>query len=215
MKATIENIAKATPARKRDVIDVRQPVYAPTPEQQRHVRYVEGDVVDTAPGGRSITIGKAYRREAKFERIKGLGDEQLKALRYYRATFDQSEASEVKSALDIRPRGNGGSSAQEVWSEKQAGARMRLRSLENGIGAVVDALRQVALHDVSFSDLAIKRYGSRQVQKIVTGKGRQKPRIVEEIVPRSGKHREVMRDEFMLAVGRLVGNVRPYLRTGK
>ena len=88
--------------------------------------------MDTAPGGRSITIGKVYRREAKFERIKGLDDEQLKALRYYRATFDQSEASEVKSALDIRPRGGGGSSAQEVWSQKQAGARMRLSSLENG-----------------------------------------------------------------------------------
>ena len=214
MKAGLKEIAKrAADARQKDVIDVRSPALVPTPEQQRHARYVEQDIVDTAPGGRSIAIGKAYRREAKFERIKGLGDEQLKALRYYRATFDQSEASEVKSALDIRPRG-GGSAAQEIWSEKQAGARMRLRALEAEVGAVVHTLREVALHDATFSDVAIKRYGSREVQRIVTGKGRQKPRVVNEIAPKSGKHREAIRAEFFVAVTRLVGNVRPYLGTG-
>jgi len=201
-------------SRDRDVIDVRQPKAGPTPEQRQHARYVEQDIVDTAPGGRSITIGKAYRREAKFEKIKGLGDEQLKALRFYRATFDQSEASEVKSALDIRPFGGGGMAAQEIWSERQASARMRLAGLERGIGAVAHTLREVALHDVTFSDLAIKRYGSREVSKIITGKGRQKPRIVNEIVPKSGKHRGAIREEFFLAVNRLVGNVRPYLVTG-
>lgn len=211
--AGLKEIAKrAAEARKRDVIDVRPPASAPTLEQQRHARYVEQDIVDTKPGGKSITIGKAFRREAKFERIKGLGDDQLKALRYYRATFDQSEASEVKSALDIRPHGSG-MSAQEVWSEKQAAARMRLAALERGIGAVVHALREVALRDVTFSDLAIQRYGSREVQRIVTGKGRLKPRIVNEIVPKSGKHREAMRAEFFLAVNRLVENVQPYLAT--
>jgi len=202
-------------SRDRDVIDVRQPKAGPTPEQRQHARYVEQDIVDTAPGGRSITIGKAYRREAKFEKIKGLGDEQLKALRFYRATFDQSEASEVKSALDIRPFGSGGMAAQEIWSERQASARIRLAGLERGIGAVAHTLREVALHDVTFSDLAIKRYGSREVSKIITGKGRQKPRIVNEIVPKSGKHREAIRVEFFLAVNRLVGNVRPYLTTGE
>ncbi|MFX4083670.1 hypothetical protein ACKU27_01055 [Sphingobium yanoikuyae] len=214
MKAAIEKIAKAMPARKRDVIDVRAPAYAPTPEQMRHGRYVEGDVVETKPGGKSITIGKAFRKEARFERIKGLSDEQLKALRYYRPEFDLSEASEVKSALDIRPRGNGGLSSQEVWVERQAGARMRMKALEYGLGAAVHALRDVALRDMTFSDLAIKRYGSREVSKIITGKGRQKPRIVNEIAPKSGKHREAVRVEFFLAVTRLVDNVRPYLKTG-
>lgn len=206
----IEDIAP----RQRDVIDVKPKKVEPTPEQQRHARYVEQDIVDTKPGGKSITIGKAFRREAKFERIKGLGDEQLKALRYYRATFDQSEASEVKSALDVRPRG-GGSSAQEIWSEKQAGARLRLRTLEAGIGAVVHTLREVALHDATFSDVAIKRYGSREVQRVVTGKGRQKPRIVNEIAPKSGRHRDAIRAEFFVALNYLTANVRPYLRTGK
>ena len=201
--------------RDRDVIDVRPVKEEPTPEQRQHACYVKQPIVDTTDSGRSITIGKAYRREAKFEKIKGLGDEQLKALRFYRATFDQSEASEVKSALDIRPFGGGGMAAQEVWSERQASARMRLAGLERGIGAVAHTLREVALHDVTFSDLAIKRYGSREVSKIITGKGRQKPRIVNEIVPKSGKHREAIRAEFFLAVNRLVGNVRPYISTGE
>lgn len=214
MSRSIAAIAKKTPARQRDVIDVRAPAYAPTPEQQRHARYVEQDVVETKPGGKSITIGKAFRREAKFEKIRGLGDEQLKALRYYRAVFDQSEASEVKSALDVRPRSNGGMAAQEVWSERQAGARLMLKTLEADIGAVVHTLRRVALLDATFSEVAIHRYGSREVSKVITGKGRQKPSIVNEIVPRSGKHREAVRAEFFLAVTRLVDNVQPHLRTG-
>lgn len=200
--------------RGRDIIDVREPPMEPTAEQRRHGRYVEQDIVDTKPGGKSITIGKAFRKEAKFERIKGLGDEQLKALRFYREAFDQSEASEVKSALDIRPRGNGGLSSQEVWVERQAGARIRMVALEHGLGGAVHTLRDVALGDMTFSDLAIKRYGSREVSKIITGKGRQKPRIVNEIAPKSGKHRDAVRVEFFLAVTRLVDNVRPYLKTG-
>lgn len=160
MKSAIEKIAKGMPARERDVIDVRDKHFAPTPEQMRHARYVEGDIVDTKPGGKSITIGKAFRKEAKFERIKGLGDEQLKALRYYREAFDMSEASEVKSALDVRPRGNSGLCSQEVWVERQAGARVRMAALESGIGGALHTLRDVALRDMTFSELAIKRYGS-------------------------------------------------------
>ena len=201
--------------RRRDIVDVRTPPMEPTPEQRQRARYVNQDIVETKAGGKSITIGKAYRKQAKFEQIKGLGDEQLKALRYYREAFDRSEASEVKCALDVRPRGSWGLSSQELWMERQAGARMRMKALEHGLGDAVHTLRQVALHDATFSELAISRYGSREVSKVITGKGRQKPRIVNEIVPKSGKHREAIRVEFFLAVARLVDNVRPYFRTGE
>jgi hypothetical protein len=92
---------------------------------------------------------------------------------------------------------------------------MQIRAMEIGLGAGAQTLREVALHDATFSDVAMKRYGSRDVQKIITGKGRQKPHIVNEIAPKSGRHRDAIRSEFFLAVQRLVDNVRPYLATGE
>lgn len=206
--------------RKRDIIDVRKAPIAvaleepnkmgPTPEQRRHFEYEEDKVVDQLPGGRLSIRGRAWQKRPKFLTIAGLGDEQIRALKYYRDVFDRSEKSEMKSALDIRPRGNGGGTG--LLSETIAGARGMLIVLEAGIGAPVHTLRAVALNDISFRDLAMQRYGSREVQRI--DMTRRKPQVIKSIEPKSGKHRDIIRQEFMLAVSRLVGNVRPYLRTG-
>lgn len=192
----------------------RREAMGPTPEQMMRNAYVLNDVVNNA-GPSPIKIGKAYQRQPKFERITGLDDEQLRALRYYRATFDVTEVSEVKSGLDIRPRGAAGSDGAIARMEALAFSKMTLSNLESSIGMVLHTLREVALHDVSFTDLAMKRYGSRDVEIIITGKGRQKPRIENKLAPKSGKHRDIIRDEFMLAVARLLPNARPYLRTGE
>lgn len=206
--------------RQRDVIDVRRTddvvdapdARVPTPEQRRRARYVLEPVVDRLPGGRISIMGKAYQRRPKFETIKGLTDEDLRALRHYRATFDRSEASEVKSPLDVRPRGSGTFGPQ--LTESIAAARAHLRSLEWGIGPIVDTLRAVALNDASFRELAMQRFGSREVSRIIIGKGRARPRRAVTLEPKSNTHRDIIRAEWDRALPQLVANVRPYLRTG-
>jgi hypothetical protein len=73
----------------------------PTAERRQHAVYVEQDIGDVLGKGR-VTIGKAFRKQPRFESIGGLGMDQLRVLRVYRAAFDATELSEVKSALDIR-----------------------------------------------------------------------------------------------------------------
>lgn len=167
----------------------------PTPEQRLHATYVEQDIVDVLSKGR-VTIGKAYRRKARFETIEGLGTDQLKALRAYRAAFDASEKSEVKSSLDIRPRGAGGSHGALTAIEARAYAVETLKRIESSLGALVHTMRDIVLLDMTFSEAAMKRFGSREVDWIDVGKGKRKPRSVVKLAPKSGTHRQIVRDEF-------------------
>lgn len=185
--------------------------FAPTPEQREHAVYVEQDIVDVKAKGR-VTIGKAYRKQPRFETIEGLGTEQLKALRVYRAAFDDSEISEVKSALDIRPHGAGGSHGAIAAIEAKAFGSRRVKQIEGHLGALVHTLRDVALHDLTFSEAAMKRYGSREVDWIDVGKGKRKPRTVVKLVPKSGTHRQIIRDEFFQGLGLLIAAVEPFKR---
>jgi hypothetical protein len=89
-----------------------------------------------------------------------------------------------------------------------------LAVFERYIGPTLDTLRDVALNDMTFRELAMKRFGSREVSRIDVGKGKKKPRHYTTIEPKSGRHREVIRAEFMQAVSRLERAVSPYMRTG-
>lgn len=188
----------------------------PTPEQMAKGNFVEEDIVDADRKG-GITIGKAYRRKPTFEKIQGLGTEQIKALRYYRKVFDESEISEVKSALDVGPGGGaGGSHAAITRLEAKAFGGYQLKAIERCIaGGLLQTLRDVALHDLSFSEAAMKRFGARHVDYIIVGKGKQKPKSKTKLAPKSGTHRTIIRDEFFAAVGQLVEAVRPYLSTAR
>ncbi|WP_395391591.1 hypothetical protein WBP07_12985 [Novosphingobium sp. BL-8A] len=182
----------------------------PTPEQRRHATYVEQDIVDVKLKGR-VTIGKAYRKQPKFEKIEGLGSEQLKALRFYRAAFDASEMSETRCALDVRPRGASGSDGAITAIEARAFGATTLRGIERHLGAMVHTLRDVALLDFTFSEVAMKRFGSREVDWIDVGKGKRNPRSIVKLVPKSGTHRQIVRDEFFAGLRALVMAVEQYV----
>ena len=183
---------------------------APTPEQRAQAVYVEQDIVDVKLKGR-VTIGKAYRRQPRFETMEGLGTDQLKALRFYRAAFDASEISETKCALDVRPRGAAGSDRAITAIEARAFGATALRGIEGRLGAFVHTLRDVALLDLTFSEVAMKRFGSREVDWIDVGKGKRKPRSIVKLVPKSGTHRQIVRDEFFTGLRLLVDVVAPSL----
>lgn len=185
--------------------------FAPTPEQREHAVYVEQDIVDVKAKGR-VTIGKAYRKQPRFETIEGLGTEQLKALRYYRSAFDMSEMSETRCALDVRPRGAAGSHGAISAIEARAFGAATLRGIERELGALVYTLHDVALLDLTFSEAAMKRFGSREVDWIDIGKGKRKPRTVVKLAPKSRHHRRIISDEFYQGLGLLVATVAPYQR---
>lgn len=203
--------ARAAAAQKKAGTTRRATAAEPTPEQREHAVYVEQDIVDVKSKGR-VTIGKAYRKQPRFETIEGLGTEQLKALRFYRAAFDASECSEVKSALDVRPRGAAGSHGAISAIEARAFGATRVKGIEAQLGALVHTLRDVALLDLTFSEAAMKRYGSREVDWIDIGKGKRKPRSVVKLAPKSGTHRQIIRNEFFQGLGLLVAAVTPYQR---
>ena len=206
-RKSLEAVAAMTKARRGAAQGAPKPEkpkpHIPTPEQLRKGFFVQQDVVDATPRG-AITIGKAHRRHAKFELIKGLGTEQIKALRAYRAAFDESERSEVRCALDIRPGGGGGSDAALTAIEARAFGKEALRTIESRLGGTVHTMRDVVLHDLSFSEVAMKRFGSREVDYIDVGKGKRKPRSYVKLAPRSGRHREVIREEFFQGLQLLV-----------
>ncbi|KPH66890.1 hypothetical protein [Novosphingobium sp. ST904] len=184
--------------------------FAPTPEQREHAVYVEQDIVDVKAKGR-VTIGKAFRKQPRFETMEGIGTEQLKALRCYRAAFDASEMSETKCALDVRPRGAAGSHGAISAIESRAFGASTLRGIECQLGALVHTLRDVALMDLTFSEAAMKRFGSREVDWIDVGKGKRKPRSIVKLAPKSGTHRQIIRDEFFSGLRLLIDAAAPYL----
>jgi hypothetical protein len=78
------------------------------------------------------------------------------------------------------------------------------------MGAVADTVRAVAIEDQTFSEVAIARFGSRVQTWIEQEKTRGRSKkgtklaFVDKIVPKSGRHREIIRDEFLLGLSRLV-----------
>jgi hypothetical protein len=194
-----------------DVIDVGRkaddPIDTPTAEQTNHARYVLAEVFDNLADGGRNKLGKAYQRQPRFETIEGLPDGGYRALKRYRAAFDRSEQSATKSALDIRPRG-GGQEAALLRTEAIAGATWEVDRIEAGVKpALWPTLRSVALLDKDFSAVAIERYGSREISHVDAAKPGAKVRTA--IVPKSGRHRAAIREEFMMAVDQLIRAVRP------
>lgn len=183
-------------------------IIGPTPEQKRRGRFELEDIVDKGQKG-AIIIGKAYRKEPYFEELArrvdgGIDGDALRALRFYRNACEASARSEVKSNLNRSPAlGDGDGPSPAVVRAKQ-----HVRLCEWGIGAVIHTLRAIAVDDKSYAQAAMDRWGSREQEWIEKGKFR------KAIVPRSRNHPNIIRDEFMLALRRLLDNVRPMLRTG-
>lgn len=182
-----------------------EPIASP-PLEQAHRFTEKPHAVRTEKGQ---VVGRAYRRLPLFETIakqparkddpngpRLILPHQLRALRFYRSAWEGVQASETRCALDVDSvRGGLPTGMPSVLMSDY-----RVKACDKAMGAIGDTMRAVALQDMSFSDVAIARFGSRERQRIVIGSGRRKPKVVNEIVPRSGRHREIIRDEFLSAL---------------
>ena len=139
----------------------RQSENAPTAEQASKAAYVETDVNEYV-GGRRVKMGRAFKRQARFETIEGLTFAQLLALKAYRKASDASEMSAVKSGLDIGPGGKTDASWAAISRvETLAFADVEVKRIEATVSpSVLFTLRMVALADLDFKAVAIERYGS-------------------------------------------------------
>jgi hypothetical protein len=136
----------------------------PTPEQMARAKYIEGDVVDRMPGGRQITIGKAYRRKRMLEALSEEGlftDDQAKALSQYRAWADWSDISLVCDSLgrETFGRGSGGSSAPTI---AMLNSRWQAQECEKAAGSLSDILRAVIVQDMSLVEWCSEKHGTRE-----------------------------------------------------
>lgn len=206
--------------RRRDIIDVRPnraarkarkgPDTAPTRERMQHADFVEGAVYDIMPGGRRSMIGRAWQIKPRFLSIEGLTEPQIRALTVYRRTFDESQRSEVRSALDIGPGGRSGLSGAEAAFarlETIAFADIALQRIEARIRSELAVLRAVALFDRDFKAVAIELFGGREVQRIDARKRGAQVEMVMQ--PRSGRDRTEVRRRFMVALEQLVAALAP------
>lgn len=182
-----------------------EPIAEPVAEQAH--RFTEKPHAVRTEKGQ--VVGRAYRRLPLFETIAKQPAEkdkpegprlilphQLRALRFYRAAWEGAQSSETRCALDVDSvRGGVPSGMPSVLMSDY-----RVKACDRAMGAIGDTMRAVALQDMTFSDVAMARFGSRERQRVNLGTGRRKPKIVNEIVPRSGRHREIIRDEFLSAL---------------
>lgn len=176
---------------------VADTIERPTPEQERRVEFERRSVRSEM----GQTIGVAYRRRPLFETMADQGGtiapNELEALRYYRTSFDRAERSATKSCLNFGVGGRSAFSDIANVSASMIDAKRRIAVCESVLGPYLPTMRAVVLEDRSFTDIAIERFGSRDQDWIVDGQSRTK------IVPRSGRHREIVRQEFLAGMRRL------------
>lgn len=189
-----------------------EPIEQPTPEMQRRVSYQFGPVKTEM----NVQIGSAYRRQPLYitmaKKDGRFSPDQFAALQEYRLIFDRSERSPFASCL-ANPQGRGralGPASVIHASPAIVEAKRKLSLLERGLGLYLNTMRAVVLYDRSFSEIAIERFGSRRrswiaVDQPVVRDGQPvkvdgKPIFHavhrEDIVPRSGRDRQKIADEF-------------------
>lgn len=204
-------------------------IEGPTPEQAARFQYQRGEVRNEA-GQR---LGTAYRRRPLFETMAAtakIAPDEAAALRYYRGAFDRCERSATKSCLNITMGGGMRGMPAELANAtaSMVEAKSRLRRCESVLGVNLATMRAVALEDRSFSDVAIERFGARRQswilvdepvlqngrRVVVDGKPQTRPVHREKIVPRSGRHREIVRAEFQAGLRALTDHVRAMTNMG-
>lgn len=172
----------------------------PTPEQMARSTFIEGDVVDRAPGGRQITIGKAYRRRRMLDILHDQGvlsDEQAKALKQYQVWADTADRSLLWDSLakGLPSSGSGDGPTLAVLNAR----RMR-DDCERAAGQLVDILRAVIVDDMSLSQWAMERHGS--IEECEQRKGKR----VCRLKPR-GKHLLIAQLEIRMVAERVQAEI--------
>lgn len=143
------------------MLAAKKETLGPTPEQMRKASYVEGDVVDRAPGGRQITIGKAYRKRRMLDILHDqavLSDEQAKALKQYQVWADTADRSPLRDSL---AKGLPSRSADGPTIAVLNAKRLR-DECERAAGSLVDILRAVILNDMSLSQWVMEKHGAQE-----------------------------------------------------
>jgi len=205
--------AKAASSRKADKPFADQP----TPEMQARVAFSLGPVVSEM----GDVLGLAYRRRPLIETMASKGaisPDEIGALRYYRTAFDRSERSPVKSCLNISSSGRAAPAAFGMKSATPSmlEAKRKVAMCESIMGHAKDTMRGVVLEDKSFSQIAMERFGSRTVipPRKVDKEGRARGDHREKIAPKSGRHRELIRQEFIVGMRLLTDAIRRSITTG-
>lgn len=207
----------AQPKRKGSTVSATAPIEQPTPEQASRVEYQRMPVRSEM----GQTIGLSYRRRPLFETMAdkgGIAPNELAALRYYRTAFDRCERSPTKSCLNVGVGGSSRNAFNDLASATESilDARRRVSMCERVLGRSLATMRGLVLHDRSISDLAIERFGGRRQDWIEVTEPILKPdgkQLVikdvgpqwrtfhrEKLVPRSGRHREIVRQEFLAGI---------------
>jgi hypothetical protein len=144
--------------RKTDTRGPLQKIEAPTPEQVG--AFAPVDITDKAANGRTICIGKAFRRVVMIDLLlkqEILDTAQHKALKHYRHHADVADRSPLKDSLNKAPGGGTGIPSIEVLNAVRVAA-----DCERAAGSLRDILRAVVVDDVSLSQWAMMRGGARQ-----------------------------------------------------
>jgi hypothetical protein len=193
---------KMTAARKRKRPAPPQPL-KPTPEWL--ARYGERQISPTTDAG--FKMGRAYLREPWFEslvkrdwteakreqRPPAFTVDDLHALRRYRTACEAAMRSEVRSSLNLQRGGTGerGEQPPSLLRARHDVARMEAR-----LGPNIQTMRAVAIDDMSYAQVAMARYGAREVDVYDDATGAFRTRQT----PRSGRHPTRIRAEFQAGV---------------
>lgn len=212
---------KAKTASKK-ALKIKDTIDQPTPEQASRVEYLRA----TVHSEMGQTLGFAYQRRPLFETMAargGIAPDELMALRHYRTLFDRCERSPTKSCLNIGAGGSGATPFHELAHTAGSimDARRRLAACDRVLGPYLSTMRGLVLQDRSLSEMAIERFGSRVanwtiVREPIMRNGRQavvddvpqfREARREKFVPKSGRHREMIRGEFIAGMRALVARL--------
>ena len=178
-------------------------------------------------------VARTFRRQPLYVTLSKtsaeLTREELAALDLYRETHDRADRSFTKSCLDLDSDGTPRKPDAILHINNAVReAREVIMRLESAIGPLLDTLRAVALEDRTFSDVAMERFGSRVrdwlevdapvmmngKQVVIDGKPQRHAVFVEQLAPKSGRHREIIREEYLQAVKMLAAAIRDRGRAG-
>lgn len=154
-------------------------IAAPTAEQMGSGQFEVSDIVDKQANGRTLLLGKAYRRKPMIDTLTEQGlftNAEYKALKHYRHHADMADRSILMDSLGKRVGGSGGSGCGPTVAMLNA---MRVKDdCERAAGSLVDILRAVVVYDMSLSQWAMSRNGAIEDCEIKKGQRvcRLKPR---------------------------------------
>lgn len=128
------------------------------PVSEQIAAFALQDIVDRGLSGKSITIGKAYRRKPMIDILFAadiIDRDQYKALRHYRHHADLADRSLIRDSLCLQRGGSGNGPTITTLN-----AVALVRDCERAAGSLADLLRAVVVYDTSLSQWAISRAGS-------------------------------------------------------